>query len=77
MYFLVLGLAYVLVDAWPAGAFAYFPAYVLSRVAHGYLLLKGRQPLRTRVFAVGVLVLTVLAVHVAVAAIHIAIEGRR
>lgn len=77
MYFLALGLAYVLVDAWPVGAFAYFPVYTLSRVAHGYFLLKGRQPVRTRVFVLGVLVLTALAVHVAVAAIHTVLEGRR
>jgi uncharacterized MAPEG superfamily protein len=74
-YFLILGLLYLLVGAWPAGALFYFPAYVLSRVAHAYYLLHPRQPHRTRAFAVGVLIVTLLAVHVAYAAFACARSG--
>ncbi len=66
-YFLILGLLYLLVDAWPTGAFVYFPAYALSRVLHSYFLLTARQPHRTRAFGVGVAILLLLAIHVGVA----------
>lgn len=73
-YFLICGLLYLLVDAWPPGALLYFPAYALSRVLHGYFLLRGRQPQRTRAFGVGVFVVTLMAVHVGVAAVELSIS---
>jgi hypothetical protein len=69
-YFLVLGLLYLLLDGWPLGALLYFPAYALSRLLHAYYLFVPRQPQRTRAFGVGVLVVTVLAIHVGVLAVE-------
>lgn len=66
--FLALGAAYVALDAWPSGAPIYFGVYVLSRVAHTIFLLRPRQPLRNRAYAVGMLMLLAIAIHVCFAA---------
>lgn len=68
-YFIALGAVCLLLDAAPSAAPFYFVAYTLSRLAHGYFLLTGRQPHRTRSFGVGVLVVTILSVHVGLTAI--------
>ena len=62
--FLALGAAYVALDAWPPGAPIYFGVYALSRVAHTIFLLRPRQPLRNRAFAVGMVVVLAIAIHV-------------
>lgn len=67
-YFLVLGGVYLLRNAWPAGAPLYFGVYVISRVVHACYLLRAKQPHRTIAFSFGVIVCTLLAIHVAVAA---------
>jgi uncharacterized MAPEG superfamily protein len=66
-YFLALGALYVAVGAQPTAALIYFPLYTLSRVAHAYFLLRGRQPHRTRVFGLGIAIITLLAIHAIVA----------
>ncbi len=69
-YFVALAGVYLLLGAAPSAAPFYFATYTLSRLAHGYFLLSGRQPHRTRSFGAGALVMTVLALHVCVAATH-------
>jgi uncharacterized MAPEG superfamily protein len=63
-YYLALGALYVAVGAWPDGAPFYFCGYVLSRFAHAYFFLKARQPHRNRAFALGILLLFIIAGHV-------------
>lgn len=63
-YYLALGGAYLALGAWPAGAPYYFAAFVLSRVVHGYCLLRPRQPLRNRAYVVGLGILLALGSHV-------------
>jgi uncharacterized MAPEG superfamily protein len=60
-FFYVSGIVYVLANAWPVGAYALFPLYVASRLAHAFLLLTGKQPARTYVFGAGALILTLIA----------------
>lgn len=68
-YFLVFGALYVAIGAASWAAFVYFPVYALARIAHTWLLLRPRQPLRTRVFGIGLLVTLALGVHVAIACV--------
>ena len=63
-YFLVFGALYVAVGAAPWAALLYFPGYALARIAHTWLLLRPRQPHRTRVFGLGLVLTLALAVHV-------------
>ena len=69
VFYFVLGGAYLALGAWPTGAPYYFGLYTASRVAHAGFLLGSRQPHRNRAFAVGVLVLLILAGHVAYEAV--------
>ncbi len=64
-FFLVFGALYVALGAAPWAAFLYFPGYALARLAHAWFLLRPRQPHRTRVFGLGLLLTLALAVHVA------------
>jgi hypothetical protein len=64
-YYLALGAAYLALEAWPVAAPYYFGTFVLARLTHAYCLLRPRQPLRNRAYAVGLGVLVVLALHVA------------
>jgi len=68
-YYFAIGAAYVVLGAWPTGAPLYFGAYVLSRVMHAYYMLRPRQPHRNRAFAVGVIILVGLSVHLGYAVI--------
>lgn len=72
-YFLILALLYALMNVWPLGALIYFPAYVALRWLHAYYLLRPRQPHRTRVFGAGLAVQLVIAGHVIVASVHLAL----
>jgi len=74
-YFFVLGGLYVALGAWPLGAPYYFAGYALSRVAHTYFLIHGRQPHRTHAFGTGLLILLALAIHVSYAAYDLALHG--
>lgn len=67
--FLALGAAYVALDAWPPGAPIYFGIYAASRVVHTIFLLRPRQPLRNRAYAVGMLMLLAIAIHVCLSAV--------
>ena len=67
-WFVVFGALYVVLGAWPTGAFIYFPLYVLSRVFHTLWLLNPKQPHRNRAFGLGLSVLVIVAVHVVIAA---------
>ena len=66
---LMIGAGYVALGASPLAAPVYFGAFVLSRIGHGLLMLRPRQPLRTQVFGLGVLTLLALTIHVLVAAL--------
>lgn len=62
-FYLVLGAAYVSLQLWPPGGVIYFGVYPLTRWLHAYFLLRGLQPHRNRAFALGLLVLVLLAAH--------------
>jgi hypothetical protein len=62
-FYLLFGAAYVWLALWPPGALLYFTLYPLSRVLHAYYLLRARQPHRNRTFALGLIVITLLAAH--------------
>lgn len=64
LYYLALGGAYLALGAWPTGAPYYFGVFMLSRLVHGYCLLRPIQPLRNRAYVIGLSVLLVLAAHV-------------
>lgn len=68
-FFLVFGAAHVSLGLSPASGLVYFAGYALCRFAHGYFMLRARQPHRNRAFAAGSLILAILAAHVMVAAI--------
>jgi MAPEG family len=70
LWYLALGYTYVLLGAWPAGAPVYFGCYTLSRLAHAYFLIMGRQPHRNRAFSIGMTILFVLAGHVTYAVLE-------
>ena len=66
-YYFVVGALYIAVDAPPSLAPYYFAAYVVTRLAHAWFLLCGRQPHRTRAFGLGLLLLVFMAGHVVLA----------
>lgn len=68
-FYFVLGAAYVVLGVWPGGAILYLWGYALSRLCHAYFMLRARQPHRNRAFAVGVLMLTIMAIHLLYAAL--------
>jgi hypothetical protein len=63
--YLMLGAAYVSLGLWPLGGVIYFGVYPLTRWLHAFFLLRGLQPHRNRAFALGLLVLVLLAAHLA------------
>lgn len=65
--FLFLGLIYVTLGCWPAGAFIYFTIFVLARILHTIVYLNGLQPLRTIFFTVGTTVCFILSIHILLA----------
>ena len=69
--FLALGASYVALGASPAGAIGYFATFVLARWAHGYFMVRPRQPHRNRAFSLGTMALVALAIHAIVEACHI------
>jgi glutathione S-transferase len=62
--FFVVGLLYALTTPSKLGAQAYFFTFVGARLLHTVFYLGGKQPFRTLSFAVGVLVVLGMAVHV-------------
>jgi MAPEG family len=68
-FYLAFGAAYVAQGLGPEGALFYFGGYGLSRLCHGYFMLRARQPHRNRAFAMGLIILAMLAVHVVYASI--------
>jgi hypothetical protein len=62
-FYLVLGAAYVSLGLWPLGGVLYFAVYPLTRWLHAFCLLRGLQPWRNRAFALGLVVLVLLAAH--------------
>jgi uncharacterized membrane protein YecN with MAPEG domain len=67
-YFFVFGAVYVALGATPWAAWLYFPAYALTRVLHGWYMLRARQPHRNRAFGAGLAILVALAAHCLIAA---------
>jgi hypothetical protein len=64
-FYLLFGAAYAWLGLWPPGALLYFTVYPLSRLLHASFLLRARQPHRNRSFALGLVILALLATHVA------------
>jgi|ERR1700722_15203092 glutathione S-transferase len=62
--FFVVGLLYAMTGATATGAAAYYYTFVGARVLHSIFYLRGMQPWRTIAFAVGVLAIVGMAVHV-------------
>lgn len=62
VFFLVFGGAWVLLGADLRVAWPLCATYAVARLAHGYFLVRPRQPLRNRCFVVGQLALLVLVV---------------
>lgn len=67
-YYFVIGAAYLVLGAWPAGAPFYFAGYTLARCAHAYFLLRGLQPHRFRAFSASLVIVVLLTAHVFYAA---------
>jgi uncharacterized MAPEG superfamily protein len=63
-YFLVLALAYVLLDCWPAGAALYFGLFLLFRFTHTAAYLLSLQPLRFISYSGGAVISCILSIHV-------------
>ena len=63
-YFLAIGLAHVQLECWEAGVPWLFGTYVVARCAHSLFMVSPRQPHRTLVYMVGVIVTFVLAAQV-------------
>lgn len=68
-HFLALGLAYALLGCWPTGAWIYFPLFVLSRIGHNLCQLFPTQPLRNRLYLLGIALLLAISGHVVVQAL--------
>ncbi|WP_373525644.1 MAPEG family protein [Nostoc sp.] len=68
--FLFLATAYVSLGCWEQGTLIYFPLFVLSRVVHSVAYLRAMQPLRTRAYQLGLLVMFVLSGHIVWAALQ-------
>jgi glutathione S-transferase len=62
--FFAVGLAYALSGASTTGAYAYFFTFLAARVLHSMFYLWGKQPFRTLTFAIGVLAMVGMGVHV-------------
>jgi glutathione S-transferase len=65
--FLFLGLIYVTLGLWPAGAFIYFTIFVVARILHTVTYLAGLQPWRTIFYAIGALICFILAISILIA----------
>jgi uncharacterized membrane protein YecN with MAPEG domain len=62
--FLFLATAYVNLGCWQQGTLIYFTLFVLSRLTHSIAFLRAMQPLRTRAYQLGLLVMIVLSGHI-------------
>ena len=67
--FFIIGLLYALTKPSTLGAQAYFFTILGTRVLHSIFYLLGRQPFRTLMFAMGVLAMIGMAIHVIRAAL--------
>ncbi len=65
--FLFLGLIYVTLGCWPAGAFIYFTIFAVARILHTIVYLRGLQPARTIFYAIGLAICVILSVHILIA----------
>lgn len=68
--FLFLAGAYVQLGCWPTGALIYFPLFVLFRILHTIAYIRMIQPLRTRVYQLGLLIMFILCGHIIWTAFH-------
>jgi uncharacterized MAPEG superfamily protein len=62
--FFAVGALYATVGQSKTAALAYFGSFVVARLLHSVVYIWGKQPLRTIFFAVGVLSIIGMAVHV-------------
>ncbi len=65
--FLFLGLIYVTLGCWPPGAFIYFTIFVVARILHTIVYLRGLQPWRTIFFTIGLAICFILAIQILIA----------
>lgn len=61
--FLFLALCYVQMGCWEPGARIYFPVFVLARIGHTATMIRPVQPLRNRLYLLGLLVSLALCAH--------------
>ena len=62
--FLFLGLIYVTLGCWPAGAFIYFSIFAAARILHTIAYLRGMQPARTLFYVLGLTICFILSVQI-------------
>src|SRR5271170_4900006 len=62
--FLFLAMFYVTLGCWPGGAFIYFSIFVVARIMHTVVYLRGLQPARTIFYAIGITICVILSVHI-------------
>ncbi len=65
--FLFLGMIYVTLGCWPAGAFIYFTIFAVARILHTVVYLRGLQPARTIFYAIGLIICFILSIHILIA----------
>jgi glutathione S-transferase len=62
--FLFLGLIYVTLGCWPEGVYIYFTIFVIARILHTVVYLRGLQPARTIFYSLGVFVCFALSIQI-------------
>ncbi len=62
--FLFLAGAYIQLNCWEQGTLIYFPLFVLSRIIHTIAYLRAIQPLRNRIYLLGIVVMLILCGHI-------------
>jgi glutathione S-transferase len=65
--FLFLGLIYVTLGCWPEGAYIYFSIFVIARILHTVVYLRGLQPARTIFYSFGVFACIALSIQILIA----------
>jgi glutathione S-transferase len=62
--FLFLAMIYVTLGCWPGGAFIYFSIFVVARIMHTIMYLRGIQPARTIFYGLGIFVCVTLSIQI-------------
>ena len=62
--FLFLAMIYVTLGCWPQGAYIYFTIFVVARILHTIVYLRGLQPWRTVFYALGIAICFILSIQI-------------